>query len=189
MAEGDPVDGATTTGEAETEPEDIEGVRLQGHFFRRTWVRILFLLIEVLAVGGFAYVLGQVTTLTCDRVGTEQIDCTVQTTWLDLLPLGDKSVRGVRGAQVAENCDEDGCTYRVELVTDAGLVPLTSYYSLDSTEKERAAQRVNDFARGTAARSLVVRDHSSRSLLIVLAAFAAGPLVWGLWRRIRAGAD
>lgn len=158
-------------------------------FMRKTGVRVLFLLTEILAVGGFAYLLGQVTTLTCDRAGTDQIDCMIQSTWLDLLPLREQPVRGVRGAQVAENCDEDGCTYRVELVTSAGLVPLTSHYSLDSTEKERVAQRVNDFARGSAAPSLVVQDRSSWSLFIVLAAFAAGSLVWGLWRRRRTDAD
>lgn len=169
--------------------EGVRGAASERDLTRKTWVRVLLLLGEILAVGGFAYVLGQVVTLTCDRVGTGQIDCIVQSTWLDLLPLRERAVRGVQGAQVNENCDEDGCTYRVELVTRAGLVPLTAHYSLDSAGKETIAQRVNEFARDATAPSLVVRDSSGWSVYVVLAAIVAGPLVWGVWRWGRSRAD
>jgi hypothetical protein len=190
MGKMDPDNVLPTEREADRASHEAHGATAESYFMRKTWVWVLLLLTEVLALGGFAYVLGQVTTLACDRVGTDQIDCRIQSKWLDLLTLRDQFVRDVRGARVAENCDEDGCTYRVELVTRAGVVPLTSHYSLDSTGKEHVAQRINDFASGSVAPSLAVRDQFGRPMLIVLAAVVAVPLLEGLswlWWRHRIG--
>jgi hypothetical protein len=170
-----------TERKADGVPQEARVATAESDFMRKTWVKVLLLLSEVLALGGFGYVLGQVTTLTCDWVGTGQIDCTVQSTWLDLLTLREQLVRDVRGARVDENCDEDGCTYRVELVTRVGVVPLTSHYSFDSAGKERVAQRIKDFTSGSAAPSLVVRDQFGWPMLIVLVAVFVVSILWWLW--------
>ena len=77
------------------------------------------------------YFFGQQTTLNCLWVEPMQIECNMKKSWLGLVPLGEESVRGLEGAMVDESCDEDGCTYRVELDTADGIVPLTSFYLSD----------------------------------------------------------
>ena len=54
-------------------------------------------------------------------------------------------IRQLRGAYVQDNCDEDGCTYRVELRTAGGTVPLTSVYSSGLEKKRSTAERINEF--------------------------------------------
>jgi len=190
VAEGDESGAESTVDKAEKAVEEAHGAASEGRPTRKAWTRVLLVLVEILVVGVFAYLMGQVTTLTCDRVETDQVDCKIQSKWMGLVPLREQSVRSVRGAQVAEDCDEDedGCTYRVELVASAGIVPLTSHYSSGHAAKESVAQRVNDFVRGPAASSLVVKDRSNPSMLIVVAVIVAGTLLWGLWRRHRSGA-
>jgi len=187
VAGGSPIDTESAAGKAETAREGEPVVVVEDGPAGKTWYWLLLVLAEILTVGVVAYLAGQVTTLMCDRAETAQVDCIVQTRWLGLVSLREQSVRSVRGARVAENCDEDGCTYRVELVTGAGTVPLTPHYSLSYSAKERVAQHVNDFAADPAATSLAVQGRLNPSMLFVLALVVAEPLLWWLWRRYRIG--
>ena len=93
----------------------------------------------------FLYLFGQSTTLTCTHVESNWIDCTKQVTWMGRSIKEAQHIRQLRGAYVQDNCDEDGCTYRVELRTADGTVPLTSVYSSGFEEKQSAADRINAF--------------------------------------------
>ncbi|MFL7811188.1 MAG: hypothetical protein AB8I80_21290 [Anaerolineae bacterium] len=189
MAGGYRIDTGSAEGKTETAREGEPVVVVEDRPTRKTWYWILLVLTEILSVGVVAYLTGQVTTLMCDRAEPAQVDCIVQAKWLGLVSLREQSVRSVRGARVAENCDEDGCTYRVELVTDSGAVPLAPHYSLSYPAKERVAQRVNDFVTDPTATSLAVQGRLNPSMLLVLALVVAEPLLWWLWRRYRFGAS
>ena len=60
-------------------------------------------------------------------------------------PQPPRSADRVETAQVTDSCDSDGCTYRVELLTDYGIEPLTYAYSSGFEEKAQVANRVNAF--------------------------------------------
>ena len=124
------------------------------------------------------YFFGQQTTLNCLWVEPMQIECNMKKSWLGLVPLGEESVRGLEGAMVDESCDEDGCTYRVELDTADGIVPLTSFYSSGSKSKQKTADRITAFVQEPMQDSLLVKANAG--LLAYVMAFVfilAGPVI------------
>jgi len=142
-------------------------------------------LIGIVIVVGLVYSFAQVTTLTCERV-KDRVDCAVQSRLLGLVTLRERAVQDVTGAQVAESCDEDGCTYRVELLTRAGMTPLTSFYTSGSAVKSRIAREVNAFVRDATLTPLQVRDHFDPTILVLPALFIVGPFLWRRWQRYTA---
>lgn len=135
-----------------------------------------------------SFIFGQQTTLNCTRVESTQIECSKQSKWVGLVPLGEESIQNLEGARVDENCDEDGCTYRVELNTADGIVPLTSFYSSGSKSKQKTADRINAFVRNSSESSLAVEGGAGLlGILFPLIFVLAGPLivVSGLFRAIR----
>jgi hypothetical protein len=135
-----------------------------------------------------SYIFGQQTTLTCTRLEPIQIECVKQSKWAGLLPLGEESIRHLQGAGVAQSCDEDGCTYRVELDTTEGTVPLTAFYSSGSKSKQETADRIDAFVQNSRERSLTVKsDAGLLGFLLPCVFIFAGPLIAfsGLWRAIR----
>ena len=83
----------------------------------------------------FFVVFGQSYTLRCTRPEPSQIRCTRDRLWLRVVSTGSETVEGLSRAWVAESCDEDGCSYRVEMATAAGQMALTGYYSSGYDEK------------------------------------------------------
>jgi hypothetical protein len=136
----------------------------------------------------FSFIFGQDTTLTCQRVETTQVECLKESKWLGQVSMSEASIQGLEGAWVAESCDEDGCTYRVEMDTADGRVPLTSYYSSGARSKHETADRINAFLRNPAEGSLTVKSGAGLlGLLLPFVFVAVGPIVAfsGLVRAIR----
>lgn len=106
------------------------------------------LILAVVFVGAgllFTYLFGQQTTLTCTRLNTLE-QCTLQTSWMNLVPLHHRSIEGIRSASVEESCDEDGCTYRVLIRTERDEIPLGQAFSSGMAPKQRKADQINAFA-------------------------------------------
>ncbi|MEJ2606976.1 MAG: hypothetical protein P8Z41_09905 [Anaerolineales bacterium] len=55
------------------------------------------------------------TTLTCERSAKDQITCVKSESLLGVLDFEDEYIPSLDNAWVSESCDDDGCTYRVEL--------------------------------------------------------------------------
>lgn len=91
------------------------------------------------------YIFGQTYTLSCQRLEMENPTCVREARWMGRIQIGERTIEGLSGASVGESCDDDGCTYRVNLHAEEGQVPLTGYFSSGRDEKERTAQRINDF--------------------------------------------
>ncbi len=108
------------------------------------------LLLSVVFVGMgllFTYLLGRQTTLECAWRDARQ-DCILRTTWLGWVNLNQRGIQEVRSATVEENCDDEGCTYRVSIRTNDDVLPLGSAYSSGYTGKQNAADQINRFAAG-----------------------------------------
>lgn len=71
----------------------------------------------------FLFVFGQSSTLTCTRIEADEISCNKIANLLGLVDISEQSLQTLQNANVAESCDEDGCTYRVEMATARGGVP------------------------------------------------------------------
>lgn len=105
---------------------------------------------------------GQVTTLTCEHVETnDTVNCVLRRNLLSVIPLGHDDISDLRGAKVSEFVDQDGdLSHRIELITSQGVVPLTSQYIPGSGSYQNdVAARINDFVDGTSTETLIVTDH------------------------------
>ncbi len=101
--------------------------------------------------------LGNVTTLTCQRTGTTG-DCKLSQSGvldssLQRLPLNE-----VRGAEIATHHNRDGNTYQIRLLTDTGEIPLTSYYSSGYSSKANVVQQIEQFVSNPEISSLSIQE-------------------------------
>ena len=106
----------------------------------------------------FFLVFGQSYTLRCTRPEPSQITCTRERRWLRRVSIGNESIDGISQAWVGESCDEDGCTYRVELATANGNTAFTRYYSSGYDEKAVVASEINTFLADPRIPTLEVRS-------------------------------
>ncbi len=106
----------------------------------------LFGLVFFACGGFFLWLGGQVNTLICERVERRYINCTIETAWLGFLAMGETPVYGLQEAAVSANCDEDGCTYSIDLATEQGPVSLSPpAVSGREAPKRRTVDRINAF--------------------------------------------
>lgn len=101
-------------------------------------------------IGGFLFLLiaAHRTEVTCSRVEPQLVNCRIQSSWLGWFPQTPRTAADVQQALVDENCDSDGCTYRVELLTGSGIEPLTNAYSSGFDGKQQTANQVNNYLAG-----------------------------------------
>lgn len=126
----------------------------------------------------FLYVFGQAVTLACERTETGRISCVKTSVLLSVLKVDQKPVESLEMAWVSESCDEDGCTYRVELDTARGTIPMTIYRSSGYRSKENMANQINAFLRSPDQPKLEVKASTGIiGILMPVIAIVAGPLV------------
>jgi hypothetical protein len=121
------------------------------------------------------FLLGQVSTLTCNRVADAD-RCVLRVNWMGLARLGETTIEGLQGARVDESCDEDGCTYRVVVVTALDSIPLEKGYSSGKTAKDESAEKINAFVRDRQIRDLEVS--AGGGLWLVIPVIFLGMGVW-----------
>jgi hypothetical protein len=127
------------------------------------------------------FIFGQTITLNCTRSEPNQVQCSQQRRWAGLVPLGEDSIRNLQGAEVEDDCDEDGCMYRVLLKTTDGPAPLTSVYSSGLTPQEETAERINGFVQDREQNSLTVEDNSGLwGILFALIFSSVGLVIAGI---------
>jgi hypothetical protein len=115
----------------------------------------------------FLLFMAQRTDLDCRRVEPNLMNCQVKTSLLGLTPIGTQDISGLIDAEVAENCDSDGCTYRVELHTTRGKMPLTSYYSSGEESKRALADKINRFVQEGSTESISLRVYAGEGFGLI----------------------
>jgi hypothetical protein len=114
----------------------------------------------------FLAIFGQRYTLTCARPEPSQLTCERAGTWLGLISTGKRPVAGLSGAWVDESCDEDGCTYRVELDSTEGPVGLTGYYTSGYDDKAATAAEINGWLQQGGDTLVVAEDSGILGVLL-----------------------
>ncbi|MBN1373243.1 MAG: hypothetical protein JW987_15005 [Anaerolineaceae bacterium] len=112
----------------------------------------------------FFYLMGQIKHLTCARAETGEVLCGMRVTWMDLFPVKNVNIDSLKGAEVEQDCDDDGCTYRVTLQTTAGDVPFTSYES-DYSKINGIADQINRFLQNPSQPSLRLKSGGGPALI------------------------
>lgn len=120
-----------------------------------------------------SYFFGKVGVLSCVRL-EDRPDCVLETSWMGLVPLKQTSLASLDGANVEENCDSDGCTYRVVIQTATGAIPLEDTYSSGQQPKQNNADQVNAFVQDTSLKNLRVSQGGGFWIIIPLIFVAVG---------------
>lgn len=102
----------------------------------------------------FFFFMGLKTTVSCDRISSQQVDCQVLTSLGRQIFSMEREIHQVIQANVGANCEQD-CTYRVDLKTAQGIEPLTISYTNGLTHNASAAEKINRFIQNSSAQDLV----------------------------------
>lgn len=138
----------------------------------------LLIVVGALGIGALILAMGSPTNLECSRsVRGGPVDCTKQARLFGVISLGEQGMPGLRGAHVHEEHFEDydggggGYSYRVELYTSEGMVPLRKTYTSDREPKDELAANVNEF---------IATDAPGTLRLVEPGLFSAGNLIMAL---------
>ena len=93
----------------------------------------------------FVFVFGQITELSCEKPKVNVTQCTLERKFLGILTVSTKEFSDINDAWVESSCDDEGCTYRVMLLTSMGQQPMTGYYSSGESVKVRMAREINQY--------------------------------------------
>lgn len=109
--------------------------------------------------GGMAIIVfvGQLNILKCDRTEPKQISC--QLTRQSLRGEKTITINQLYKAKLGEREDDDGdTTYRVELETPGGIIPLSPVYTSGRQEKIKRMENTNNFIKDISQDSLIIRQ-------------------------------
>lgn len=91
---------------------------------------------------GILMIGGSIHYLDCNRVSAS-VSCVITTRFLGTFTTERRLASGVTDAVEVEDCGEDDCRYRIELVTASGAEPLSVDYSIQS--KAADVNRINAY--------------------------------------------
>jgi hypothetical protein len=117
------------------------------------------------------------TTLTCERGPKDQISCVKSEDLMGVLNFKDVHIPSLENAWVSESCDDDGCTYRVELEAARGNFHLTSYSSSGYRSKEKTADQINTFIHSSSEQTLEIEASTGLLGIILPSVFILAGLV------------
>ena len=93
--------------------------------------------------GLFVFIFANSTEILCVREAGREPACRITKKFLGQTEISNRDVLGVTDVQMDESCDEDGCSYRAELVTSTGLsVPVNDVY----TDRGIVRRQIDAFA-------------------------------------------
>ena len=129
-------------------------------------------------IGGLALILSGWTISLKRTVEGQQTKCiTMQTSWLGLITLEREKMSAVQAARIIKNNHDRSSeerTYRVELDTPNGIIPLSLWYSPDFDTKQETVNRINAFIGNPAAQSVLIKEGSLPGIVFSCVAFFSG---------------
>ncbi|MBN2503009.1 MAG: hypothetical protein JXB38_19675 [Anaerolineales bacterium] len=153
---------------------------------------LIYVLVAVAATVGAIFVvffLANGTDVTCRRVEGNLINCVLTPQVLGLVDLGTENVDDVRQARLAEDCD-DGCAYRVELNTAAGMEPVSPIWTSDYAHHKFVADQINALITNPSQKIVEIEDPpgviewgivAAAALIGVLAPWISALIQIGKW--------
>lgn len=136
---------------------------------------------------GFFLAVAQTAQLDCqrDRPGGP-VNCTKETRFLGVVPVGQERIEDVRLAQVEEASDEDGTSYRVTLNARGGPVPLTNAFTPSYSRKYEMVRAINAFIHSPGSMRITVTDPGmfTPETFGCLVIWIIGSAAWNLLKRL-----
>jgi len=125
---------------------------------------------------------GQSSRLTCKHArGSSLTNCVNQVKLLWVIPLGTHTINSVIGAELIYSEGYEGAaTYRVELRTAQGNVPLTSMYTSGDYTKRDVVDQINAYVQTTNPKPLELTEPGMLSGENFFCTLIWLPIAWGL---------
>ena len=129
---------------------------------------------------GFFWAAGQSSVVTCTRLETTHVDCQIARAFLGVVPSETFAVSRVTGTELTTNCEDNSCTYAIDLVTNEMVEPLTGLATSDLASVEAEKERLDIFLSDTASTSLEYSTGPTWiGMLLSLPFIALGAVVTG----------
>ncbi|HCU58067.1 MAG TPA: hypothetical protein DF984_07605 [Anaerolineaceae bacterium] len=144
---------------------------------------ILFGLVFLIIGLVFMFVFGQISELRCEKPQLYVVQCSLEQKFLGVFPVSSKTFLDVNDAWVETSCDDDGCSYRVVLLTSDGQQPMTPYYSSGLGAREDMAWEINSYIQAEGTAPLFLTEKSG----LFFALFAMIFVLVGLYQMIVKG--
>jgi hypothetical protein len=144
---------------------------------------ILFGLVVLILGLVFMFIFGQISELRCEKPQLYVVECALDQKFLGIIPVSSKTFLDVNNAWVETSCDEDGCSYRVVLLTSNGQQPLTNYYSSDYGAREEMTWEINSYIQSEDNTPLFLTEKSG----LIPALFSLIFVLVGLYQMIVKG--
>jgi hypothetical protein len=130
------------------------------------WVILLIGVVVVLSAPLWIWLMGQSTTLSCERVPSERPQCRLSRDVLGF-SISDKPLEALAGAHMAQSTDSDGDTmYRLMIEAGDQVIPLTNHTSSSYSRKASAVEDIQRYLADTSIQSLTVRDAGTVGLVV-----------------------
>lgn len=121
--------------------------------------RFFFFLFATPFLGAGLFVMlevGKVSILQCDRPLPEQISCVLTRQNLLRKNTINLSTGQLKQAELGISRGDDSDTYRVNLITDEGIIPLNNNYSSGLESKRNNVNKINQFIQDSSLSNLTV---------------------------------
>lgn len=102
----------------------------------------------------FFWASGQSSVVTCTRLETTHIDCRIERAFLGLIPTDQFTISRVTGTELATTCEDNSCTYAVDLLANDDAVQMTNMATSDLESVQAEKERIDEFLANTEATSL-----------------------------------
>lgn len=99
---------------------------------------------------------GKINILKCSKPLPEQISCVLTRQNLLRKNTIDLPAGQLKQAELGVSSDDDGISYRVNLITDQGIIPLSDIYSSGSGGKRNNVNKINRFIQDSSLNNLTV---------------------------------
>ena len=135
---------------------------------RRIVVLFFSMLGTVLFFGVFMFIFANSVVMRCNKQQNGAFNCVVEKKLFDQLVTSRRVVKDVVSATVNQDCDSDGCSYRVELVDLNGIrEPFDDVYT-DSGPMKVLAEKINTSIKQGDGPSFSVKSDLQWWLVIML---------------------
>ena len=130
------------------------------------WVILLIGIVVALSAPLWIWLMGQSTTLSCERVPSERPQCKLSRNILGY-SVSDKPLELLTGAHVAQSTDSDGDTmYRLMIEAGDQVIPFTNHTSSSYSRKASAVEEIQRYLADTSIVSLTIRDAGTVGLVV-----------------------
>ncbi|MFN2190337.1 MAG: hypothetical protein ACK2T3_16365, partial [Candidatus Promineifilaceae bacterium] len=125
-----------------------------------------------------AFVSGRGFALSCGRIESTLLDCTLERNWLGFIVSSRKPLDGLWRARVGQVCDTDGCSMFPELDTETGSIRLDSGSSSKLQPNQDIVDSINAFLSDPAAQELDIGSDFRLSKMFAPAVLIFGGIVF-----------